>query len=172
MMQRIGLAQSLINDPDVIFLDEPTDGVDPIGRREIRRILQWLCDQGKTIFLNSHLLSEVELICTEVAILNKGSLAAQGTIAELTRVDGNYSLVVEKKEGLSSSLVELLGDPIPNINPNLLTFNPVAHSRKELNSLIDELRRSGVEIDSIEVSKQTLEDSFISLLDKPMDDHE
>jgi len=72
MLQRLGLAHTLINDPQLIFLDEPTDGIDPVGRREIRDLLQLLRDQGKTIFLNSHLLSEVERISDEIAILLAG----------------------------------------------------------------------------------------------------
>src|SRR5947207_8831457 len=72
MKQRVGIAQSMFHDPEVIFLDEPTDGVDPVGRREIRAIMQQLKQQGKTIFLNSHLLGEVELICDRVSILQRG----------------------------------------------------------------------------------------------------
>ena len=72
MKQRLGVAQALLHDPDVIFLDEPTDGVDPVGRREIRDLMQTLKAEGKTIFLNSHLLGEVELICDRVAILQQG----------------------------------------------------------------------------------------------------
>ena len=74
MLQRLGLAQAMINDPDLLFLDEPTDGVDPVGRKEIRDVLRTLKEQGKTIFLNSHLLSEVEAISDRVAILDKGVL--------------------------------------------------------------------------------------------------
>ena len=84
MMQRLGLAQAMINNPELIFLDEPTDGVDPIGRKEIRDILVDLKNHGKTIFLNSHLLSEVELITDRVAILNKGILLQEGNVKELT----------------------------------------------------------------------------------------
>ena len=84
MLQRLGLAQALINDPKLLFLDEPTDGVDPIGRKEIRDLLLRLQAQGTTIFLNSHLLSEVEMICNRVAILNKGKVVRMGTVAELT----------------------------------------------------------------------------------------
>ena len=80
MMQKLGLAQSLLNEPDLIFLDEPTDGVDPIGRKEIRDILVELRKKGKTIFLNSHLLSEVELVTDRVGILNKGKLLREGTV--------------------------------------------------------------------------------------------
>src|SRR3972149_1727655 len=98
MMQRLGLAQALINDPDLIFLDEPTDGVDPIGRKEIRDILIELKNRSKTIFLNSHLLSEVELITDRVGILNKGKLLREGTVKEFTEKKEEYKLVVDNKE--------------------------------------------------------------------------
>src|SRR5438045_976624 len=78
MKQRLGIAQALLHDPEVIFLDEPTDGVDPLGRREIRALMQRLKGEGKTIFLNSHLLGEVELICDRVGILQKGEVVREG----------------------------------------------------------------------------------------------
>ncbi len=84
MKQRIGLAQALIHDPDLVFLDEPTDGVDPVGRREIRDLMLDLKRMGKTLFLNSHLLGEVELVSDRVAILNKGKMVREGSLTELT----------------------------------------------------------------------------------------
>src|SRR5207248_5102194 len=83
MAQRIGLAQALVNDPDLVLLDEPTDGVDPVGRREIRDVLFRLKEQRKTVFINSHLLSELEAICDRVAILVSGQVVRQGTMGEL-----------------------------------------------------------------------------------------
>ena len=88
MKQRLGIAQALLHDPEVIFLDEPTDGVDPLGRREIRELMGRLKEKGHTIFLNSHLLGEVELICDRVAILQRGQLVREGTIDELTKQKG------------------------------------------------------------------------------------
>src|SRR5436190_15953839 len=90
MKQRLGVAQALMHDPDVIFLDEPTDGVDPVGRRHIREILTHLKSKGRTIFLNSHLLGEVELICDRVGILQRGEMVREGSIAELTRTRGTF----------------------------------------------------------------------------------
>ena len=84
MMQRVGLAQSLVNDPELVVLDEPTDGVDVQGRRDVRDVLLRLKGEGKTIFLNSHLLSELELMCDRVAILVKGKVVKQGVISDLT----------------------------------------------------------------------------------------
>ena len=92
MLQRLGLAQALVNDPKLLFLDEPTDGIDPIGRKEIRDLLLRLKGEGTTIFLNSHLLSEVEMMCDRVAILNKGKVVRTGTISELTTQKLSYSI--------------------------------------------------------------------------------
>ena len=98
MKQRLGVAQALLHEPDVIFLDEPTDGVDPVGRREIRDLMQSLKAEGKTIFLNSHLLSEVEQICDRVAILAKGELVREGDIATLTKQQGFFLIGVAPGE--------------------------------------------------------------------------
>ncbi|MSR41184.1 MAG: ABC transporter ATP-binding protein [Phycisphaerales bacterium] len=85
MQQRIGIASAMVNDPDLVILDEPTDGVDPVGRREIRDVLLNIRERGTTVFLNSHLLSEIELVCDRVAIMVQGRVARQGKIEELTR---------------------------------------------------------------------------------------
>jgi ABC-2 type transport system ATP-binding protein len=95
MMQRLGLAHALINDPELIFLDEPTDGIDPVGRKEIRDILKGLQAQGKTIFLNSHLLSEVERVSDEVAILKDGQLLQQGSVDDFISVKQQFNLHLE-----------------------------------------------------------------------------
>jgi ABC-2 type transport system ATP-binding protein len=92
MMQRVGLAQALMSDPDLILLDEPTDGVDPVGRKDIRDVMSRLREQGKTVFLNSHVLTELESICDRVAILVHGQVARQGTIDELTVARQRYEV--------------------------------------------------------------------------------
>jgi ABC-2 type transport system ATP-binding protein len=85
MLQRIGLAQALINDPDLLILDEPTAGMDPLGRMEVRRLITDLRGEGKTVFFSSHELSEVELVCDQIAILAKGRVAAEGAAGELAK---------------------------------------------------------------------------------------
>jgi ABC-2 type transport system ATP-binding protein len=85
MRQRLGLAQAMLHDPDLLILDEPTDGLDPMGRSQIRDVLDKLKQRGKTVFLNSHILQEVELICDRVAIMALGQLRGIGTIDELIR---------------------------------------------------------------------------------------
>ncbi len=96
MKQRLGLAQALVHDPDILFLDEPTDGVDPVGRAEIRDLLVGLKQRGRTIFLNSHLLSEVERMCDRVGILDRGALVREGSIEALTRTERLYEVRVDR----------------------------------------------------------------------------
>ena len=164
MMQRIGLAQALINDPQLLILDEPTDGVDPLGRKDIRDILMHLKQQGKTIFLNSHLLSEVELICDRVAILNKGKMVRQGTVRELTESEHTYTI------GIESALPEALRVQWDatrvqvTLKDGVLLAN-VADTAA-LNALIDELRSSGVLISWVTKQRSTLEDMFLKVLSK------
>ncbi len=166
MMQRIGLAQSMRNDPDLIFLDEPTDGVDPIGRREIRDILFVLKDQGKTIFLNSHLLSEVEQMCTSVAILNKGRKIREGSVEDLTKTETHFDL---KTTPVDEALLMRLAHrfTLQTITPStearpLQTLRLTDTDRTALNALIDVLRQAGVEIESVQPVRQSLEERFVA----------
>lgn len=164
MMQRLGLAQAMINDPDLIFLDEPTDGVDPIGRKEIRDIIQSLKDSGKTIFLNSHLLSEVELITDRVAILNKGTLIQEGKVEDITTDKEVYKIKVDKN--LSDELLNgnLSGFSVTHLEDN--TYTAKVNDVILLNKLIDAIRQNSINIISILPQKKSLEDMFISLINE------
>lgn len=170
MLQRLGLAQALLNEPDLLFLDEPTGGVDPVGRRAIRDIVLELRDEGKTIFLNSHLLSEVEKVCTQIAILRDGSLVRQGSVDELTAVDRVYDLVAT---ALPESLLAdetLPLNPAPDGSPSapdLEQYRVRADDRATLNAVLDRLRGEGVEVESITPLRQSLEDYFIDVVDPP-----
>jgi ABC-2 type transport system ATP-binding protein len=116
MAQRIGLAQALVNDPDLVLLDEPTDGVDPVGRRDIRDVLLELRSRGKTVFINSHLLGELEMICDRVAILLAGEVAKQGTIADFSLDRRHYEIEVQPDARGIRPLREVLGArvaPVP-----------------------------------------------------------
>ncbi|MEZ5359396.1 MAG: ABC transporter ATP-binding protein [Candidatus Zixiibacteriota bacterium] len=161
MMQRLGLAQALINDPDLIFLDEPTDGVDPVGRREIRDILKRLKEQGKTIFLNSHLLAEVEAVCDTVAILDKGKLIKTGPILELTRVSPTYQI---ETISLNLDAAENVKRAFPHAEMKNNNITVTFEEPRQLNKLIDILRDGHVEITAAIPVKVTLEDSFLQLL--------
>lgn len=164
MMQRLGIAQALINDPELIFLDEPTDGVDPIGRKEIRDILADLKSKNKTVFLNSHLLSEVELISDRVAILNKGKLIREGTVKELTEKQYEYNFELNSKIDDEQYLNLASEFNIANIKDELYTV--VVSSIAELNNLIDTLRSKQIAIKEIIQRKSSLEDMFISLINE------
>src|SRR3984893_16471195 len=93
MLQRVGLAQAIINDPEVVFLDEPMSGLDPVGRREVRDLIASLRQEGKTVFMCSHILSDIEVLCDRVAILKRGRLAHLGSLDELRRRAGDSNLV-------------------------------------------------------------------------------
>jgi ABC-2 type transport system ATP-binding protein len=160
MMQRLGLAQALINDPDLIILDEPTDGVDPVGRKEIRDILARVKDQGKTVFLNSHLLSEVERVSDRVAIMQNGQLIREGTVNDLTAQKNLYSFKVETSSLATVSTI--FGKLSVNSGEN--GFDLEFENINDLNSAIDKMRSSGILIESILPKKTSLEDLFISLI--------
>ncbi len=163
MMQRLGIAQSIINDPELIFLDEPTDGVDPIGRKEIRDIILDLKSKGKTVFVNSHLLSEVEMICDRVAILNKGVLIKEGLVSEIiSTTDGYIFITSDLNDALINNL--LLNYKLTLQGKNKFIYN--TNSPEELNNLIDYLRSNKILINSISKEKNTLEDMFINLISK------
>jgi ABC-2 type transport system ATP-binding protein len=170
MLQRLGLAQALLNEPDLLFLDEPTGGVDPVGRRAIRDIVLELRDEGKTIFLNSHLLSEVEKVCTQIAILRDGTLVRRGSVEELTAVDRVYDLVATPVPESLLDSPELPLGPAPDPSSSaadLKQYRVRADERATLNAVVDRLRSADVEIESITPLRQSLEDYFIDVVDSP-----
>src|SRR5512144_1598698 len=130
MTQRLGLAAALVHDPEVLLLDEPTDGVDPVGRREIRDLLRGEAARGRTVLLNSHLLSEIELTCDRVAVLRRGKVAAAGPIAELTRrrEGATYKLVASGVDEALTRALEAAGASVAASNGHLeLGARDVAH---------------------------------------------
>ncbi|HYM20594.1 MAG TPA: ABC transporter ATP-binding protein [Candidatus Kapabacteria bacterium] len=163
MMQRLGLAQALINDPDLIILDEPTDGVDPVGRKEIRDVLTHLKDQGKSVFLNSHLLSEVERISDRVAILRQGKVIAEGTVDALTSQKNIYEFRVSAENFVAAR--NLLTHSSADEAENKLVVE--CDSIAELNALIDKLRSNSILIEDIHQKRSSLEDMFIQLIGSP-----
>lgn len=163
MMQKIGLAQAMLSDPDLIFLDEPTDGVDPIGRKEIRDILTEIKSRGKTIFLNSHLLSEVEMICDRVAILNKGDLIKEGNVDDLTRTENVFA--VHTVESISMDVKQKVLSVDANAGIGEKEINTEA-GIEALNNIIDLLRQNGLNIQTINQKTSTLEELFINVIKK------
>ncbi len=188
MQQRIALAQALMNDPDLIVLDEPTDGLDPVGRKETRDVLQRLRGDGKTIFLNSHLLGEVEQLCDRVAILVEGKVIRQGTIAELTAGSAHYLIELSGDDGASvraairaalsfeaAAAAEAGGVPPGSREPALAgtlasgeavelsgtTLRITTGDACRIQPVLDALRAAKLVIQAVRPVRQSLEDYFM-----------
>ena len=157
MLQRVGLAQAMMHAPELLILDEPSDGVDPIGRREIRDILQALEQKGVTIFLNSHLLVEVELFCREVAIIQNGHVALEGTVKELTAGSG-YRV---EAEGVPEALQTELRAAARTVVARDGALQFLFAGRGEANRAIDLLRSQQIEVESVQRATSTLEEVFV-----------
>lgn len=162
MRQRIGLAQALINNPEVVLLDEPTDGVDPVGRKEIRDVLVEMKQRGVTVLLNSHLLSEAEMVCDRVSILVQGKMSMEGTLDELTIGQRRYEIECGREgvdaAGLTcSAAVRVEGRVVRVETDEAEVVQPV----------IDSLRSRGVVIRSVRAIRPSLEDLFIAAVSDP-----
>ncbi len=162
MKQRLGIAQALMHDPEVIFLDEPTDGVDPVGRKEIRALLHRLKDQGKTIFINSHLLGEVELICDRVVIMQRGEIIRQGDMATLTQSRGFYLIGLAPRQDFPQDDVRKLGY---NVARDGDFWEVALKEGQTIDPVIDLLRGRGLNLRHLTEKRQSLEDLFIQTVE-------
>jgi ABC-2 type transport system ATP-binding protein len=161
MTQRLGLACALVDEPEVLFLDEPTDGVDPVGRRHIRDILLAERDRGTTIFINSHLLSEVERTCDRVAILHRGRVIREGTVEDLTRPTRRFRLRVAGDQPPTPD--QTAGEGLRVVSNNGCLEIEVA-DLESLNRLVDRLRADHVLIAELTPVRAALEDVFIDVV--------
>jgi ABC-2 type transport system ATP-binding protein len=178
MYQRLGLAQALMHDPDLLVLDEPTDGLDPVGRSEVRKVIDRLRDSGKTIFLNSHILQEVEMVCTQVAIMDHGQILEIGSIDELARRTAAEEVVFELAipSDKLATLPQLFADirsqeqlpvatAIDELTECQLTRIRVPlSSQREVDATVDRLRAAGISILRMEAKRPSLEDTFMRLV--------
>jgi ABC-2 type transport system ATP-binding protein len=161
MTQRLGLASALVHEPRVLLLDEPTDGVDPVGRREIRELLLEESKNGRTILLNSHLLSEIERTCSRVAILSGGSVVAEGRIDDLTRREPRYRLCASPVDEALLARLQETGAGIERENGHfLLSVRDTEH----LNAVIDRIRADGARLTELSPERSSLEDVFVGLV--------
>jgi ABC-2 type transport system ATP-binding protein len=160
MVQRVGLAQALLNDPAIVFLDEPMSGLDPLGRREVRDIILKLRDRGTTVFFSSHILSDAESLCSSVAIVAAGRLVAQGSVAELV------PFRIREWELVIANLAEPV---LAQFTPRVSRMTPLGGARYQLvvpgdtapESLIADLNAAGGRLISLNPVRQTLEDFFV-----------
>ncbi len=163
MLQRVGLAQALINDPEVVFLDEPMSGLDPVGRREVRDLIAALRQEGKTVFMCSHILSDIEVLCDRVAILKRGRLAHIGYLDELRRRAGDSNLVELVASGANA---ETLSRHLQDGERFMVSSTPSGlriqlSDEGEVDSVIGALRKAGGKLVSIQPVRQSLEELFL-----------
>lgn len=160
MLQRIGLAQCLINDPELLILDEPTAGLDPIAHIDIRDLILELRSQGKTLFISSHQLSDVEIVCDRVAILNRGELVRMGKLEDLLS-GGHVEMIAEKVPETVLEPIRQLGGRPSLHDGRLIVEQPDDGS---IDRVIDLVRAQGGHIISVKPYRRTLEDLFVETI--------
>ncbi|MCC2669654.1 MAG: ABC-type multidrug transport system, ATPase component [Armatimonadetes bacterium] len=166
MTQRIGIAQALINDPKVLIFDEPTSGLDPVAHIEIRNLIESLRDQGKTIFLSSHQLSDVELVCDRICILNYGKLVKQGRVEDLV-AEGRTEVTATGVPEAVAARMNVPGAVVDRQDGRLVV---TVADETDVNGVIDAVRNGGGKIVSVVPLKRTLEEIFVEtvgLADQP-----
>src|SRR6266550_2058026 len=163
MLQRVGLAQALVNDPEVVFLDEPMSGLDPVGRREVRDLIAALRQEGKTVFMCSHILSDIEVLCDRVAILKSGRLAQVGYLEDLRQQGASGNQVEVVLSGVDEATLK---PHLPQGNDFLVTSTPAGlrielRDEQEVDSVIVALRKAGGKLVSVQPLRQSLEELFL-----------
>jgi ABC-2 type transport system ATP-binding protein len=174
MLQRVGLAQALVNDPEIVFLDEPMSGLDPIGRREVRDLIASLRSKGTTVFMCSHILSDIEVLCDRVAILNRGRLAETGRLEELRERTGETRRIEITVAGTTA---EKLSTVFPTLDGAEIT--PTAGGARievadeqDVDAALAALRRAGGRLVSVQPIRQSLEELFVrEVTDTQRDSH-
>jgi ABC-2 type transport system ATP-binding protein len=160
MLQRVGLAQALVNDPEVVFLDEPMSGLDPIGRRMVRELMLSLRDRGTTVFFSSHILADAEAVCSRVAVLAGGRLAAAGRLADLLALGvRGCEVVVDRAGAASVERLQRAGGKVTRIAEGRYAFE--LPSDLPPDRVVAELAREGAAVVSLNPLRDTLEDFFL-----------
>jgi ABC-2 type transport system ATP-binding protein len=162
MLQRIGLAQALLNHPALVFLDEPTSGLDPVGRRLVRDVIHELRNEGTCVFLNSHLLSEIEVTCDRVAFIRHGEVVR---ILSLASLDGK-SVVTIRASGLTSAMVSEMARWGSDIQVNGEQLTLTVHNETTIPEINRYLVAQGANVFAISPSRVSLEDIFIETVGK------
>jgi ABC-2 type transport system ATP-binding protein len=166
MTQRIGLAQAIIHEPDLVLLDEPTSALDPVGRREVRDLIRTLKARGVTVFLNSHLLSEVEMVCDRVAIVDRGRIVRSGKLTDLIGGVPEIRITVDRVDPGLLELLSALGS-ITSVQQCTITLG--VDDLEVAPKLADALVRGGYRLYGLVPSHQSLEDLFLSLVQSTSD---
>ncbi|HEX2988586.1 MAG TPA: ABC transporter ATP-binding protein [Chloroflexota bacterium] len=163
MQQRIGLAQAILNDPDVVLLDEPTSALDPLGRRDVRDLMRYLKDEGRTVFLNSHLLSEVELVCDRVAIIDRGRVIATGALQDL--LAASMEIEVDAEGVTPEALEELRSNSLSaEMEGGRLIVR--LRERESIPQIAETILRHGGRLYSLSQRRGSLEELFIRVVEQ------
>ena len=159
MLQRVGIAQAILHDPKLVFLDEPMSGLDPMGRREVRDLIQELKNQGKTIFFSTHILSDAEVLCDRVAVINRGELKGVGAVAELTSgMHGRVELIWRGDRVPASLKAVALESHVSGDTTRVVVME------ENQDTALDAVRKEGMRLISVTPVRATLEDYFMQQL--------
>src|SRR5437773_5871017 len=159
MLQRVGLAQALVNDPEIVFLDEPMSGLDPVGRREVRDLILALRGEGKTVFMCSHILSDIEVLCDSVAIVKCGRLAHAGSLEDLRAREAGLFEIVAVDADIAALTTLLAGKA--TVIPTASGARIQVSEEKEVDAVIAALRQAKGKLVSVQPVKQSLEELFV-----------
>jgi ABC-2 type transport system ATP-binding protein len=159
MLQRVGLAQALVNNPEIVFLDEPMSGLDPAGRREVRDLIAALRTQGKTVFMCSHILSDIEVLCDSVAILKHGRLAHAGSLAELRAGEASTFEIIAI--GADAEVLKRRLGQTSFVTPTAGGLRIEVADEKDVDSVIAALREANGKLVSVQPVRQSLEELFL-----------
>ncbi|HVS21961.1 MAG TPA: ABC transporter ATP-binding protein [Pyrinomonadaceae bacterium] len=159
MLQRVGLAQALVNDPEIVFLDEPMSGLDPVGRREVRDLIASLRTQGKTIFMCSHILSDIEVLCDNVAILKRGRLGHAGSLDDLRARETRSVEVIAT--GTDAAVLKAQLPHGASVTPTASGVRIEVADERAVDAVIAALRRANGKLVSVQPLRQSLEELFL-----------
>ena len=159
MVQRVGIAQAILNEPDVVFFDEPMSGLDPLGRREVRQLMLRLRDRGCTVFFSSHILSDAEALCSQVAIIAQGKLAAGGRISDILGVDVlGWELVVDRVAPEALAALRARARTVTEVHDGRYAVDLPPESPEVA---LQQLAAAGARVVSLNPLRHTLEDFFV-----------
>jgi ABC-2 type transport system ATP-binding protein len=159
MLQRLGIAQALINEPELLVLDEPMSGLDPIGRREVRELILELREAGTTILFSSHILSDVEMICDRVAIISKGKVTSVGLLSDLLRPEVRRTVI--EVEGIGDEALDSLGELCQTVSRAGAMVQLEIEGDTRVDEVIGRVRDLGGRVVSVVPHRETLEDIFV-----------
>ncbi|PYV45513.1 MAG: ABC transporter [Acidobacteria bacterium] len=164
MLQRVGIAQALINDPKIVFLDEPMSGLDPIGRREVRDLILLLKKEGKTVFFSTHILNDVEVLCDKVAVLNRGKLIGSGHLTDLISQEVSHIEIVVSN--INFETVSQAVGSSAKISHSGMTLRLELRADTPLAPLVTRIENAAGKVLAINPVRQTMEDYFFKLINR------